>query len=415
MLSSITPCPEPQASLGGCGPESEIGQASAGVGYGPAPYSVGGGRVYLSGPYGGAPFGLAIVTPAIAGPFDLGDVVVRASVSVDPHTAQVTITSALPTIVQGVGMAPSGIPLDLKQIEVTVDRPNFQFNPTNCNPMRIEGTLSGDEGGSEPIATPFQVAGCGSLPFKPSFTAATQAKTSKANGASLTVKVADTPGQANIAKVMVTLPAALPSRLSTIQKACIAATFEANPASCPEGSNIGTATVHTPVLTSPLTGPAYLVSHGNVAFPDVEFVLQGEGITLILDGGVAIRKGVTTSTFNAVPDAPVSSFETVLPEGPHSALTANLPVSAKYNLCRTRLSMPTTLTGQNGAVISQKTKITVRGCAAVKANGPRRLSRSQRLARALKACRRRYKHSRSQRVVCERKARRAAANKAPRR
>ena len=142
--------------------------------------------------------------------------------------------------------------------------------------------------------------------------------------------------------------------------------FNANPAACPEGSVVGTATAHSPLLNSPLTGPAYLVSHGGAAFPDVEFVLQGEGITLVLDGQTNIKNGVTSSTFNTLPDAPVSTFETVLPEGPHSALTA------LGDLCTQSLEMPTTITGQNGAVITQNTQIAVTGCA------PPDRSRSQR-------------------------------------
>ena len=204
------------------------------------------------------------------------------------------------------------------------------------------------------------------------------------------------------------LPIALPARLTTIQKACPDAVFEANPASCPEGSNIGSATVHTPVLKSPLNGPAYLVSHGNAAFPDVEFVLQGEGITLILDGQTDIKKGITTSTFNSVPDAPVSSFETVLPEGPHSALTSNVPQSKNFSLCGQKLTMPTTITGQNGAVIQQNTPIPVAGCGAVKAF---KATRAQRLAKALKKCRKQFKHRKKKRVTCERKARKRFGGK----
>ena len=156
------------------------------------------------------------------------------------------------------------------------------------------------------------------------------------------------------------------------------------------------AIVHTPVLKSPLSGPAYLVSHGNVAFPDVEFVLQGEGITLVLDGGVSIKKGVTTSTFDTVPDAPVSSFEAILPEGPHSALTTDIPAKEKYSLCKTKLVMPTMITGQNGAVIKQNTKVAVQGCKkTVKSSGPK-LSRAQLLKRALASCRKQHKHAQGQ-------------------
>ena len=356
MLSSVEPCLEPQAAQGTCGPASLIGQSTASAGLGSDPYTVTGGKVFITGPYRGAPFGLTIVTPAVAGPFNLGEVIVRSSISIDPYTASLTIASdPLPTQLKG-------IPLQLQRINVTVDRPGFEFNPTHCNPLTITGTLTGAGGASDPVSYPFQAVNCSSLPFTPRFTASTQARTSKSNGASLTVKVTSGPGQANIAKTALMLPKALPSRLTTLQKACLAKVFEANPATCPDGSDIGSATVHTPVLKNPLSGPAYLVSHGSAAFPDVEFVLQGEGITLILDGQTDIKHGITSSTFNAVPDAPISTFETTLPEGPHSALAATLPESAHGSMCATKLQMPTTITGQNGAVIRQTTKIVVRGC-----------------------------------------------------
>jgi hypothetical protein len=169
-------------------------------------------------------------------------------------------------------------------------------------------------------------------------------------------------GQANIAKVDLQLPTALPSRLSTLQKACLAAVFNANPAACEEDSVIGKATIHTPILNAPLTGPAYLVSHGGAAFPDVEFVLQGEGVTLILDGNTDIKNGITYSRFESAPDAPFTSFETELPTGPHSILAAYLPASANYNLCGTSLAIPTEITAQNGAVIKQSTNVAITGC-----------------------------------------------------
>src|ERR1039457_3595307 len=118
----------------------------------------------------------------------------------------------------------------------------------------------------------------------------------------------------------------------------------------------------TPVLNVPLTGPAILVSHGGAAFPDVEFILQGQGVTIVLDGKTQIKNGITYSKFETVPDAPISSFETVLPEGPHSVLGANTPAKAKGSLCSTSLAMPTTITAQDGAAVTQTTKIAVTGC-----------------------------------------------------
>jgi hypothetical protein len=360
-LKGVQLCPEPQASQGTCGPASLLGHATAAAGAGPDPFNVGGGQVFLTGPYKGAPFGLSIVVPAIAGPFNLGNVVVRAAISVDPHTAQISIASdSLPTILQGISLL-------VKKVNVTVDRPGFMFNPTSCAPFSVGGTLTSAQGASARVSSPFQAANCASLPFHPSFAVSTGARTSKKGGASLDVKVGSSTGQANISKVAVTLPKALPSRLTTIQQACTEAAFNANPASCPAGSNIGTATAGTPVLASPLSGPAYLVSHGGAAFPDLVIVLQGEGVTLDLVGSVNIKKGVTSSAFASVPDAPLSSFELALPEGPHSALAAVLPARAKGSLCGTSLTMPTTITGQNGAQVKQSTKIAVTGCPKAKA------------------------------------------------
>jgi hypothetical protein len=361
MLSRVTLCGEPQAQLGTCPAASQIGHVTASAGAGPTPLQLPlAGRpqdpVFLTGPYKGAPFGLSIVVPAEAGPFNLGNVITRAAIAIDPHTAQVTISSdPLPTFLQG-------IPLDVRGVNVIVDREGFIFNPTNCHSFSLATTITSTQGALAAPASSFQAANCATLPFKPTFTVATQGHTSKKGGASLDVKVGSGSGQANIAKALVSLPKQLPSRLTTIQQACPGATFAANPAACPAGSDVGTAKAITPVLNVPLTGPAYLVSHGGAAFPDLIVVLQGQGVLLDLIGNTNIKKGITTSSFAAVPDAPIVSFELKLPEGPHSALTTNLSAKAKGQLCGAKLLMPTTLTGQNGAQLGQSTKIAVTGC-----------------------------------------------------
>jgi hypothetical protein len=360
ILRGVQRCPEPQASNGTCGPESQIGHATVAVGPGSKPFYAPG-NVFITGPYEGAPFGLSIVARAKAGPFDLGNVIVRARISVDPHTAQIVVTPdgsgpfAIPTILKG-------IPLDLRLANVTVDRPGFTFNPTNCSRLAVSGVITPTSGIDAAVSSPFQAAGCAKLPFKPTFTVSTQAETSKAYGASLTVKITKKPGEANLHKADLQLPIALPARLTTLQKACTEAQFNANPAGCPAGSVIGTAKVITPVLNVPVTGPAILVSHGGAAFPDLELVLQGEGVTVIVDGATDIKKGITYSKFETAPDQPFTSFETRLPEGPYSVLATDIPAKAKGDLCGQKLTMGTTLTGQNGAQLVQTTKIGVSGC-----------------------------------------------------
>jgi hypothetical protein len=403
MLSSVPLCGEPQAAQGTCPAASEIGTATAGTGAGPEPFSASG-PVFLTGPtllegpnQSVAPFGLSVAIPAVAGPFDFGTVVVRSAIYVDPHTAQITVVSApLPQMVD-TSQSDSGVPVALHTVSVDIHREGFIFNPTSCNPMSVNGTLSSNQGASIAVSSPFQVAGCAGLAFKPSFTVSTQAKTSKVDGASLDVKVASGTGQANIAKVDVSLPLALPSRLTTLQKACTEAQFAADPAGCPPGSVVGVATAVTPVLNVPLTGPAYLVSHGGAAFPDLVVVLQGQGVTIELTGNTDIKKGITYSKFETVPDAPVSTFELKLPEGPHSVLGTNLPAKANRSMCGQALTMPTTITAQNGAVVKQSTKIAVTGCKP--SNSP---TSAQRLAKALKAC---NKQPKKKRASCAREAR----------
>jgi hypothetical protein len=361
MISSVAPCGEAQANAGTCGPASLIGHTIVSVGLGGDPFSVTGGQVFLTGPYKGAPFGLSIVNPAKAGPFDMGEVVVRAKLDIDPRTAQVTVTTD-DTRPYEIPHVLDGIPLQIKHVNVTVDRPGFTFNPTNCSKLAVTGAIRGTAGTTAQVSDPFQAANCAVLKFAPTFRVETNGRTSKANGASLTAKVSypkAPPGtQANIAKVKVELPRQLPSRLTTLQKACLAATFEANPARCSPQSIVGHAVVHTPLLPVPLTGPAYFVSHGGEAFPSLTIVLQGDNVTIELVGSTRIHNGITSTTFKSTPDVPFSTFALTLPQGRYSALTANA------NLCKAakKLVMPTVFDAQNGAELRTKTKIAVHNC-----------------------------------------------------
>ena len=365
VLKNVALCPEPQASLGACSQASAIGTTTVGAGPGPDPlYLPEPGRpaneVYLTGPYEGAPFGLSIVVPAIAGPFDLGNIAMRARVEVDPHTAQLTITSD--PGVRGIPAIEEGIPLDIRTVSMTVDRAAFMFNPTNCAPLTVAGTISAAAGASAVVSSHFETANCANLPFKPKLSVLVRAKTSKANGVYLQLKAVSGPGQANIGKLKVDLPKQLSVRLKTLQKACVAGVFDANPAACPVASAVGTATASTPIFAHPLTGLVYLVSHGAVASPDIVIVLRGEGIMLEMEGQINIRKGIVSVAFRSIPDVPIGTLEVALPTGPHAVLEANLPAKAKRSLCAQTLKMPTMITGQNGARVKQTTKIAVSGC-----------------------------------------------------
>jgi hypothetical protein len=323
------------------------------------------GKIYLAGPYHGAPLSIVSITSAKVGPFDLGTVVIRFALDINPITGQVEVSGAqsdpIPHIIKG-------IVVHVRDIRVYMDRHAFTLNPTDCASQNITDSIVGSGSNyANPanrdtvnVNTPFEAADCSSLTFKPVFKVTTTGKTSRKTGAGLSVKLT-MPGalgsHSNIRSVKVDLPKQLPSRLTTLQKACTNAQFEANPAGCPAASVVGHAKAITPILPVPLEGPAYFVSHGGAKFPELIIVLQGYGFTIDLHGETFINKaGITSSTFHTIPDEPVGSFELTLPQGTDSALAAN------GNLCTTKLTMPTAFTAQNGATTHQTTPITATGC-----------------------------------------------------
>ncbi len=372
MIASVPLCGTQQAQSGTCSPASRIGHAIVTAGPGSTPLTIpqpGEPEVpiYLTGPYEGAPFGLSIVTPVIAGPFNLGTIVTRAKIEVDPHTAQVTIaTDPLPQIVKGV-------PTDLRSIYAVIDRPNFAFNPTNCEPQVSTGSVTGTAAPGESespqsaaVASRFAVGGCRGLTYSPKLSVATAAKASRLNGASLKFKISYPHGafakQSWFREAKFVFPKQLPARLPTLHQACDAKIFEANRRSCPKHSVIGHAVVHTPVLPVPLEGPVYFVSHKNASFPDAVVVLSGDNVTVELKGETLIRNGITSATFRGLPDVPFETFEVTLPSGEFSEFGAFLPAKANNSFCGQKLKMPTLLVAQNGLELNGSTPISVTGC-----------------------------------------------------
>ncbi len=349
-MAGVPQCPAAQASLGQCQAASLVGHVHVALGPGSQPLWVEG-PVYLTGPYGGQPFGLSLVIPAKAGPFDLGNVVVRASIAVNPHTAALTIDAGpLPT-------SASAVPLRIQTVSMTLDRPGFTLDPTDCSQQHVTAAIASTDGASSVASTPYAVAACANLPFKAQLSAHSEANTSRNGGAMLHLKLSSGAGQANVAKLRVVLPRQLPTRLSALQHACPARLFNSNPANCPAASLIGQGMVHTRMLSSPLAGPVYFVSHGGAAFPDIELLLQGEGVVVLLDGNTTIENGITTASFDSLPDMQLQTLSLMLPEGAHSMLGAD------GSLCAKPLSLSSALVGQNGAKsTATTTHLAVGGC-----------------------------------------------------
>ncbi len=360
-IPAVSLCTEAQvaeaaAGTGGCPASSRIGSVTVLAGAGSAPYQFSG-SAYLTGPYNGAPYGMAIVVPAVAGPFNLGNVVTHETINVEPYTSRVVVAGSVPTIYKG-------IPLRMQSLNVEVNRQGFMLNPTSCVPLLTESTLTGVTllGSSTfttaEVKSPLVTEECNKLAFKPSFGAIAGAKTSRTNGANLEVNISQPVGQANIQQVTTTLPKQLPVRLSTLAKACPAATFEAGPApgGCAKEANVGTVKATTPVLPGTLTGTAWLVSHGSEAYPNLDLILNGDGVTVILVGRTKVSNSQITTSFSTLPDVPVSNISLYLPSGPNSVLGAN------GSLCRSPMKMLTTLVAQNRAIILQSPIIAVRNC-----------------------------------------------------
>ncbi len=364
-----------------CPAASEIGHTSVGAGVGGVLAQTPG-KIYLAGPYHGGSLSVVSITSATVGPFDLGTVVIRFALDINPLTAQVEINGStsdpIPHVIDGVVV-------HVRDIRVYINREKFILNPTNCDPMSISTTITGTGADyaipadqmSVTDSTPFQAADCANLAFQPTFKASTSGRTSKADGASLTARLSYPGGllgvESNIASVKVELPKQLPSRLTTLQKACSAAQFEANPAGCPAASVVGRARAITPLIPGALEGPAYFVSHGGESFPSLIVMLQGDSFTIELVGSTFINEktGVTSTTFKTVPDQPVGSFELTFPQGKYSALAAN------GNLCKTKLTMPTVFVAQNGTEIHETTPISVTGCPRAKKKQASKASRAR--------------------------------------
>jgi hypothetical protein len=349
-----------------CPVASEIGHSLVGAGVGSV-LAWTPGKVYLAGPYHGAPFSIVSVTSATVGPFDLGTVVIRFALQINPITAQPEIDSTgsdpIPHIIDG-------IVVHVREIHVYIERAKFILDPTSCEPISISDTITGagadftNPADQDPvtIATPFQAADCQNLQFKPTFAASASGKTSRKDGTSVTFKISYPSGalghEAWFKSAKFDIPKQLPARLSTLQKSCPVATFAKNPSACPSASRIGTMTVNTQIVPVPLTGPVYFVSNGSLKFPEAVIVLQGYGITVDLHGETFINEktSVTSATFRAIPGVPFNNVTVSLPAGPYSEFTANT------NICKAKLNMPIALTAQNGQTIHRTTKITVTNC-----------------------------------------------------
>jgi hypothetical protein len=320
-----------------CPPASQIGTATAGAGAGSRPLYVPG-KVFLAGPYKGAPLSLLVVIPAVSGPYDLGNVAIRAAIHVDPVTAQVTaVSDPFPQILEG-------IPLRTRSIRVDLNRSGFTLNPTNCDPHSVGATITGDQGGVSQLSTYHQIANCASLPFAPKLALKLTGSTKQAGNPALTATLTAKPGEANISRTQVTLPPTEHDDNAHINNICTRVQFNEGKTpgeKCPPGSILGFAKVDTPLLEKPLEGPIYLRSTGRAGLPDVVAALNGQ-IDIVLIGRVDSVHGRLRTTFETVPDAPVTKVVLSF-NGGHKGLIENSP-----RLCAHPQHVTVAMTGQNG-------------------------------------------------------------------
>jgi hypothetical protein len=323
-----------------CPPASQIGTATAGAGAGSHPVHVGG-TVYLAGPYRGAPLSLVVVVPAVSGPYDLGNIAVRSAIHLDPITAQVTaVTDPLPQIIEGVS-------LRTRLIQVSLDRPGFALNPTNCEPLAVDAVASGDEGAAASLRTPFQVANCADLEYTPKLNLRLRGSMKRRGHPSIQATLITRPGEANSRRVAVTLPKGGLLDNAHIETICTRAQFASD--SCPEGSRIGRAEARTAILDQPLSGAVYLRASSN-KLPDMVVDLEGQ-IDVQLVGKIDSVRGRLRTTFGSVPDAPVERFTLNLHGGKKGLLINSI------NLCARPRWADVRMTGQNRIRSQRNTKL----------------------------------------------------------
>jgi hypothetical protein len=336
-LAGVPLCPDSLAASGECPAASRIGSVhvAAGAGSQPlwlpqpgkAPTSA-----YLAGPYKGAPYSLVVVVPAQAGPFDLGTVVTRAKIEVDPETAQASVASdPLPQILQGV-------PVLYRHIHVDADRPGFMLNPTDCEPMSVGATVASAAGAIARPSSRFQVAGCGELGFKPKLGLRLFGGTRRGEHPRLRAILSARAGDADIVRAAVSLPHSEFLDQSNIRTVCTRVQFTQG--QCPEGAIYGFAVAKTPLLDRPLRGPVYLRSSDN-PLPDLVADLHGQ-VHIVLDGRIDSVHGGIRTVFESLPDAPVSKF-TLTMKGGGKGLLVN-----SRNLCQARAHAVVLLRGHNG-------------------------------------------------------------------
>jgi len=369
-LSSLGYTGIAEQSSPACPASSQVGSVIAGAGAGTHPVYVGG-KAYLAGPYKGAPLSLVVVIPALSGPYDLGVVTVRAALEVDPETARVTaVSDPLPRMLDGV-------PLRTRFIRIALDRQGFALNPTNCDPLAVGATVSGEEGGLFETAAPFQVANCADLGFSPKLRFRFTGSTARGGNPAISTRLLPNPGDANFRSARVLLPKAEFIDNDHLGGPCTRVQFAAN--ACPASSVLGTAKAESPILDAPLEGPVYMRSNPERELPDVVADLHGQ-FHVVLAGHTDQARGRIRSTFEGLPDVPVSGFSLKL-AGARKGLLEN-----SENLCLKAQRVTVILFGQNGRRSAASPKVDIAGCRKRAAKGKRKgrlghVSTARRVAR----------------------------------